>query len=189
MKYTGASGGSITGITRGNNAKGYIKGSPVRKYELGGVSLARINRTHLLSEITDRDPNPITFDSYTVKVDTGELIWCSNWITISVPNRKVMEVQTSNPKLYFNDTKSTGGFDAHATQNIPFQIISPNISNTTVPGTTISARMKTLTASSLGNGLGQGTDVPFLDGSESVTLNKSNYLTSTRMIASRVNET
>ena len=25
IKYTGASGGSITGITRGNNAKGYIK--------------------------------------------------------------------------------------------------------------------------------------------------------------------
>ena len=46
VKYTGASGGSITGITRGNNAKGYIKGSPVRKYELGGVSLARINKVH-----------------------------------------------------------------------------------------------------------------------------------------------
>ena len=37
--------------------------------------------------------------------------------------------------------------------------------------------MKTISASSLGNGLGQGVDVPFLDkGSEPVTLNKSNYL-------------
>ena len=82
IKYTGASGGSITGITRGNNAKGYIKGTPVRKYELGGVSLARINRTHLMSDVTDRDPNPITFDSYTVKIDTGALTAASNWITI-----------------------------------------------------------------------------------------------------------
>ena len=82
IKYTGASGGSITGITRGNNAKGYIKGTPVRKYELGGVSLARINRTHLLSDVTDRDPNPITFDSYTVKIDTSALTAASNWITI-----------------------------------------------------------------------------------------------------------
>ena len=50
--------------------------------------------------------------------------------------------------------------------------------------------MSTLTAASLGSGLGQGTDVPFLDaGSEAITLNKSNYLTSTRMIASRINET
>ena len=51
IKYTGASGGSITGITRGSNQKAYIKGSPVRKYELGGVSLSRINKTHLLSNV------------------------------------------------------------------------------------------------------------------------------------------
>ena len=71
IKYTGASGGSITGITRGNNKKSYIKGTPVRKYELGGVSLARINKTHLLSNVTDLDPNPITFDSYTIKIEPG----------------------------------------------------------------------------------------------------------------------
>jgi len=190
IKYTGASGGSITGITRGNNAKGYIKGSPVRKYELGGVSLARINRTHLLSEITDRDPNPITFDSYTVKVNTGALTAAETGLPFTVPDRTSNSSANSNPKLFFNDTKSTGGYDTHATQNIPFQIISPNIANITVPGTSISAAMKSISAASLGSGMGQGTDVPFLDkGSESVTLNKSNYLNSPRMIASRINET
>ncbi len=189
MQYTGASGGSITGITRGNNAKGYIKGTPVRKYELGGVSLARINRTHLLSDVTDLDPNPITFDSYTVKVDTSALTPAQTGLPFSAANRQSSGSAASNPKLYLNDTKSAGGFDAHATQNIPFQIIQPNVANVTVPGTTISAQIRTLTAASLGGGLGQGTDVPFLDGgSESVTLNKSNYLTSARMIASRVNE-
>ena len=190
IQYTGASGGSITGITRGNNAKGYIKGTPVRKYELGGVSLARINRTHLLSDVTDVDPNPITFDSYTVKIDTSALTSAQTGLPFSAPNRQSDGSAASNPKLYFNDTKSAGGFNAHATQNIPFQIIQPNIAHVTVPGTTISAKMRTLTAASLGGGLGQGTDVPFLDaGSEAITLNKSNYLTSTRMIASRINET
>ncbi len=190
IKYTGASGGSITGITRGNNAKGYIKGTAVRKYELGGVSLGRINRTHLMSDITDRDPNPITFDSYTLKVDTANLTAAQTGLPFTLPNRQSSGSAASNPLLFFNDTKSTGGFDAHATQNIPFQIISPNIANVTVPGTTISATMKTISAASLGNGLGQGTDVPFLDkGSETITLNKSNYLNSTRMVASRVNET
>jgi len=190
IQYTGASGGSITGITRGNNAKGYIKGTPVRKYELGGVSLARINRTHLLSDVTDVDPNPITFDSYTVKLDTSALTSAQTGLPFSAPNRQSDGSAASNPKLYFNDTKSAGGFNAHATQNIPFQIIQPNVAHVTVPGTTISAKMRTLTASSLGGGLGQGTDVPFLDaGSEAITLNKSNYLTSTRMIASRINET
>jgi len=189
IKYTGASGGSITGITRGNNAKGYIKGTPVRKYELGGVSLQRINRTHLMSDVTDRDPNPITFDSYTLKIDTSDLDSEQTNDTFTALNRSSDGSAASNPKLYFNSTKSTGGFDAHATQNIPFQIIAPNIANSTVPGTTLSAKMRTLTAASLGSGLGQGTDVPFLDaGSEAVTLNKSNYLTSTRMIAARVNE-
>ena len=190
IKYTGASSGSITGITRGNNAKGYIKGTPVRKYELGGVSLARINRTHKLDEITDRDPNPITFDSYTVKVDTSALTSAETGLAFGVPDRESASSATSNPKLYLNDTKSTGGYDTYATQNIPFQIISPNIGNITVPGTTISATLKTVSASSLGNGLGQGADLPFLDkGTESITLNKTNYLNSPRMIASRINET
>ena len=188
IKYTGASGGSITGITRGSNSKGYIKGSPVRKYELGGVSLARINKVHQLSEVTDTDPNPITFDSYTLKIETGEIR--AIYTGFAMPDRKTDSSAAGNPKLYFNDTKSTGGFDAHATQNIPFQIISPNVANITVPGTSISAAIKTISAASLGNGMGQGTDVPFLDkGSEPVTLNKSNYLDSPRMIASRINET
>jgi len=190
MQYTGASGGSLTGITRGNNAKGYIKGTAVRKYELGGVSLARINRTHLMSEITDRDPNPITFDSYTLKVDTGDLTAAQTGLPFSAPNRESDGSAASNPKLFFNDTKSTGGYETRATQNIPFQIISPNIANVTVPGTTISATLKTISAANLNNGLGQGADLPFLDkGSQTVTLNKSNYLDSARMVASRVNET
>jgi len=179
IKYTGASGGSITGVTRGNNAKGYIKGTPVRKYELGGVSLARINRTHVMSGVTDRDPNPITFDSYTLKIDTSTLEAADTGenCIFGLTNRSSDGSAASNPKLYFNDTKSTGGYDTHATQNIPYQIISPNIANTTVTGTSISAAIKTISAASLGNGLGQGVDVPFLDkGSETVTLNKSNYL-------------
>ena len=154
------------------------------------MSLARINRTHLLSDITDRDPNPITFDSYTLKIDTGELTTAQTGLPFAALNRQSSSSAASNPKLYFNDTKSAGGYDAHATQNIPFQIISPNISHVTVPGTTVSANMKTISAASLGNGMGQGSDLPFLDkGSESITLNKTNYLNSPRMIASRINET
>jgi len=186
IKYTGASGGSITGITRGNNPKAYIKGTPVRKYELAGVSLGRINKTHLLSEITDRDPAPITFDSYTIKIDTG----ADSSGDIAVIDRSSADSALTRPRLYFNDTKSTGGFNAHATQNIPFQIIAPNVANVTVPGTSLTATIKTISASSLNDGSGQGSDLPFLDkGSETVTLNKTNYLNSPRMIASRVNET
>jgi len=182
IKYTGAGGGSLTGITRGTDKSNYLKGQPVYKYEMGGVSLRRINRTHLLSDVTDLDPAPITFDSYTLKLSQGSLG--------DDTTDRSSSTAGSNPVLYFNDTRSTGGFDVKGTQNIPFQIISPNIQNTTVPGTSINAILRTVSATSLGDGKGRGTDIPFMDkGTESVTLNASNYLNSTRCIASRVNET
>ena len=192
IRYTGVSGGSLTGITRGEGKSKHKKGKPVRKYELGGVSLARINRTHLLSEVTDRDPNPITFDSYTIKLNTAALTSTERTalaVAEPVSERQSDASAASNPKLFFNDTKTTGGYVARATQNIPFQIISPNVGHVTVPGTSVTAAIKTISASNLGDGMGQGTDLPFLEaGSEPVTLNKSNYLTSPRMVASRVNE-
>ena len=182
IKYTGAGGGSLTGITRGTDKTNYLKGQPVYKYEMGGVSLQRINKTHLLSDVTDLDPAPITFDSYTIKMNQSA--------TSGYESDRSSNTAGSNPVLYFNDTRSTGGFDVKGTQNIPFQIISPNIQNTTVPGTSINATLRTVSATSLGDGKGQGTDIPFMDkGTESVTLNASNYLNSTRCIASRVNET
>ena len=186
IKYTGAGSGSISGITRGTDRNNYLKGAPVYKYEVGGVSLARINKTHLMSDVTDRDPNPVTFDKYTLKLKRESISADGN----KDATDRTSATKTSWPVLHFNETKSTGGYKIHATQNIPFQIISPQIQNTTVPGTNVTAVMRTVSASNLGNGMGQGTDLPFLDkGYEPVALNKSNYLNSPRMIASRINET
>ena len=189
IKYTSVSSGSLGGITRdtapGNNKANYLKGEPIFKYELGGVDLQRINRTHKLSDTTDRDPNPISFDHYTLKIDTSQ-----GW-TVGESNLGLVNRTTGNsfPILYFNESKSTGGFNTKASQNIPFQIISPNVQNLTVPGTNVTAVMRTVSATSLNDGMGQGADLPFQDkGYESITLNKSNYLTSPRMVASRTNE-
>ena len=183
MKYTSVSSGSLGGITRGTGRSNYLKGQPDYKYELSGVSLARINRTHRMNQVSDRDPNPISFDSYTLKIDNSQI---SGGVVDAI-NRSS---GSSFPILYAGETKSTGGYKITASQNIPFQLISPNIQNVTVPGTTVRATMRTVSASSLGNGMGQGTDLPFMDkGYESITLNKTNYLNSPRMIASRVNET
>tara|TARA_R100000655_G_scaffold60849_1_gene99227 strand:- start:242 stop:994 length:753 start_codon:yes stop_codon:yes gene_type:complete len=50
--------------------------------------------------------------------------------------------------------------------------------------------MRTVSGSNLGDGMGQGTDIPFLDkGYQPIAMNKSNYLDSSRIIASRINET
>ena len=73
---------------------------------------------------------------------------------------------------------------------MPFEIISPQIHNITVPGTTVTGQIRTVSGTSLKDGSGKGADVPFVDeGYESITLNKTNYLNTPRLIASRINET
>jgi len=174
IEYTSTSSGVIGGITRGSNPKNYLAGTSVYKYELGGVSLKRINKTHLLSDVTLS--NPISFDSYNVRIDMS-----SDGVDRSVG--------TSFPKLYVNETKSDGGFKCKASQNMPFEAIVPSVQNVTVPGTSVSARIRTTSGTSLDNGSGQTTQTPFNnEGFEDITINATNYLTSPRIIASRVNE-
>jgi len=170
ISYTSASGGVIGGtIVRGTNPITHPIGAPVYKYELNGVSLRRINKTHDLNNVTIS--NPITFDFYNVNID----------MTTNGINRSV---GTSFPILYANQTKSSGGYNIGATQNIPFEIITPNIHNVTVHGTSLSAEVNTVTGSSI-----SGNEIPFTDiGFQPITINAPNYLDSTRIIASKVNE-
>tara|TARA_X000000368_G_scaffold404708_1_gene381077 strand:- start:6460 stop:14163 length:7704 start_codon:yes stop_codon:yes gene_type:complete len=187
VKYTGASGGSITGITRGSGKKNYLKGTPVYKYEMGGVSLSRINKTHLMSNVTDTEPRPISFDHYTLKLDqTGNTSGANEVYSID----RSSTTASSFPPIKFNETKSTGGYHIHASQNIPFQMVAPMIHNVTVPGTNVTASMRTVSGTNLADGSGKGLDLPFVDkGYEAITINKTNYLNSARCVASRVNET
>ena len=147
------------------------------RYELGGVSLRRINRTHDFREVTET--NPITLDSYKIKLNMGEQGIGRSTSTV-----------TSYPALFLNQTKSTGGLDIHATQNMPFEVITPMIQNMTVVGCSVDANIKTVSGTSINNGSGEGTDVPFIvQLVEDISLNEINYLDSPRCIASRVNET
>jgi hypothetical protein len=170
IEYTSVSGNLIGGnISRGTNPKNYPIGTPVYKYELGGVSLRRINKTHSLNNVTVSDA--ITFDSYHVKLDMG-----SNGIGRTDG--------LGYPKLYINQTKSAGGYNTKATQNMPYEIITPIVQNLTVRGTSLSASLRTVTGSSI-----SGNEIPFIDnGFESISIGKPNYLDSTRIICSKVNE-
>ena len=171
IQYTSVDGNNIGGdIVRGTTQRLYPVGTPVYKYEIGGVSLNRINKTHNLSDTTI--PNPIGFDYYNIKLDMSS-------------NGEDRSVGTSYPKLYLNQTKPTGGYNINASQNIPYEIITPMVQNVTVTGTTISGEIRTTTGKSL-----SGNEIPFVDnGFESITLNKANYLDTPRIVASRVNET
>jgi hypothetical protein len=170
IEYTSVSGNLIGGnISRGSNPKNYPVGTPVYKYELGGVSLRRINKTHYLNNATVSEP--ITFDSYHVKLDMSL-------------NGIGRTSDTDYPRLYINQTKSAGGYSTKATQNMPYEIITPIIQNLTVRGTSLSASLRTVTGSSI-----SGNEIPFIDnGFEPISIGKPNYLDSTRIICSKVNE-
>jgi hypothetical protein len=91
---------------------------------------------------------------------------------------------TSFPKLYLSEGKSAGGLNIRASQNIPYEIITPMIQNLTVKGTSLNAQIRTVSGQSI-----SGAEIPFIDkGFESISLNQTNYLDSTRLICSQINE-
>ena len=182
IRYTGVdvATNSLTGITRGESPGDYSANELVFKYELNGVSLNRINKTHNISNSYNID-----LDEYSISLDT----------TKDGVDRTTGNVN-GYPELYFNETKSGGSYNSplsvtnslkgpKATQNIPFNIIRPNIQTLTPSTTEISSRIRTFSGTS-----SDGTESSFIDqGYEDISLNSDNILLSPRIIASRINET
>ena len=187
IEYTAVSGniigGNITRTVDTNSSIGsstssnrnYPVGTPVYKYELSKVNLMRINKTHdLVSTNATGKGEAIGFDHYNLAIDMS---------TTFNTNNTSRAVGTSFPKLYFNDTKSTGGNRIQASQNIQYDLVTPAIQTLSVPSTTITGEIRTVTGQSI-----DGTEVPWVDnGFENVTLNDNNWLDSPRIIASDVN--
>lgn len=174
ISYETTNGNNLVGITRGidnTTVKTHPVGSPIVKYEFNGVSLRRINTTHELSSST-RD-NSITLDTYAIKVGMS-----TNGVDRSVGNSEGFQ------PLAFNVSKLGGGSIARATQNIQFEAITPNVSTLIPTGTEMSARVRTISGTSV-----NGNEPSFLDqGYEPVQLGEINYFTTPRIIASKINE-
>ena len=164
ISYNTISGNVITidGTDRGIDSSlksNHSANTLVYKYEFNGVSLRKINKEH------DIDPREKTFDSYYLKV-----------------TKEDGTVAETDPA--FITTKSGGGSAVHVSQNIPFEAINPQITSLTPTGTSVSARIKTTSGTSV-----SGNEASFNDkGYESVALNKLNYLDDPRIVASKANE-
>jgi len=181
ISYTGvdaaASPPTLTGIARGIDSSlisGHDIGDKVYKYELNGVSLRRINKTHNFSEANPLLQNGI--DHYYLKIDTT-----------STGSGVVRDGSVANgfPILRFTKSSDVGGVDATATQNIQFETLTPNIEHKTPPQTKVSCRVRTITATSV-----SGNEVSFIDqGFQQMNLNQMNHFTEPRMVASQINET
>ena len=179
ISYTNISGNVLGNVSRGVAGNGEVGGgiifadhpvgTPVVKYELNGVNLMRINKQH---DVVD----DINFDYYNVKLDMSQKFNTEN---------DDRSNDLGYPQLFIGETKSVGGNKTQATQNIPFEIITPIIQNVTLPSTEVTAQARTITGTSLG-----GNEVSFLDnGFETIVPNNSNYLSTPRLIASNINST
>ncbi len=173
IKYTGLSGNNLTGITRAKDdtvAFPHSTSDLVYKYEMNGVSLLRINKTH---DISDGDiDEQIGLDHYYLKVDmeSGTDITARDGTTFE--------------KLYFNETKKVGGDETKATYNVPFESVNPQIQVINPKYTTVSSSVRTITGKSQ-----NGNESPYVDkGFQPVSIGAQNFFDSPRVIASKVNE-
>jgi hypothetical protein len=166
----GGSGAGTLGIgTRG--VDGSLKrthniGDKIYKYELNGVSLTKINTQHNMpSDATLSSMKDL--DKYYLQIDRSGR-------------------STGDSQLSFTDENYLGGSNVFASKNIQYNAINPSFTVFT-PGedTTISASVRTVSGTSA-----DGAEVSFIDqGYESVEINNLNELSSTRLVASRINET
>ena len=170
IEYTNISGGVLTIGTRGVNGPGNIiphpSGSVAYSYQANGVSLTRINTTHTLPSNATL-VGAKTLDRYYLEIDRGSRA-------------------TGTGQLSFADEKALGGNNIQVSQNHQFSNIEPRF-NIITPGkgTTISSQIRTVSGTSAG-----GSEVSFTDqGYEAVTLNKTSFLSTPRMVCSQINET
>ena len=90
----------------------------------------------------------------------------------------------SLPNRFFSTTKRGGGNRIEASQNIQFETLTPNVQTITPNGTSIGARVRTISATSV-----DGSETSFVDqGFESITIDDQNHFETPRMVASKVNE-
>lgn len=181
IAYEGVTATSFTGITREIDqtiASSHSIGQLVYKYELNGISLRRINREHTLQDATVSDPIDLNF--YNVKIDTT-----SADKTGSLPLGQVNRGSGSSfPQLFTNETKSAGGNNINASQNIQFEILRPNIQTSVLNSTHITSKVRTVSGTSV-----DGNEISFTDkGFQNISLNANNYFDSPRLICSKVNE-
>ena len=150
---------------------------------MNGVSLRRINKKHDFSEV-NHSLFPIDMDSYHIKIDASE----------SGTDRTTGNAN-SFPVLFFNEDKKCGSYDQlslknsnrtpHATQNIPFNALTPNLQTAIPEGTTVSAKVRTFSGGSPDN----LTQISFNDqGFEPISLESTNFFETPRIICSKVNE-
>lgn len=138
----------------------------VFKYEFNNISLRKINKEHLLTDV-NHSQYKTEIDSYHVKIASDN-------------NKYFLKSKTGSRLL-----SSLGVNDGpRTTYNIPFSTLTPITNIITPPLTNVNAKCKTFTSKSV-----NGTEVPYLDkGYEEFSLTSENNFSSMRAIYHKLNE-
>jgi hypothetical protein len=175
IKYTSVGNGSLSIASNGRGIDNTIAtnhniGTIVKKYELGGVSLRRING------ITTSIVEPIDIDSYYIKISRGGEYGS---------DRSGDATTAGLPQLSFNDFRLLGGDKVTSSQNIIYNSIIPTYDILT-PGslTSVNASIRTVSGTSV-----DGNESSFNDnGYQPIQLNTLNTFNSVRLVCSEVNQ-
>jgi len=175
IKYTGASGGKLTGIARGpsvdgSQAQSYAIGAPVYKYEFNGISIRRLNKVHNFAQVSNN--HPIDLNSYHIKIDTG------------ATDFEGVGIGSNRTDLYWKSTIQGGRSGTVLTNNIQYEMITPNVATIIPAKTNLITRLRTFTGTSVGGEEKSFEDDGFID----ISLDDSTYFSKPRLLCSRVNE-
>jgi len=172
IEYTAAASNQLTINSRGFQntiTQTHVANSKVMKYEFGGVSLRRING--VTYDISDTE---IEANRYYIEIDRS----ATHGLDRSVDT-------STGPQLSFTGIIG-GGDKIVASENILFNEVTPRF-DVSAPGklTSVTAAVRTTTGTSID---GSETSFQRLNTVDTVILNESNSLDSTRIVCSRVNE-
>ena len=171
MKYSGIGNGTLIISERGSYGSPiriHPFGSYAKKYEIKGFSLTKVNTTHEVITRSIVVNNDDEIDRYYLRIprDSGR--------------------ETGDTQQNFTEGGLCGGIDNPiASQNHQFNSINPQF-NIITPGTNtkVNSQIRTISGTSAG-----GTESSYIDqGYQDVQLNKVNFFSSPRLVASYLNE-
>ena len=156
IAYSGISSNTVTipVNARGINSTEIVAhsaGETVECYNLNGIPLTEINKTH--TSII-----PLTLDTYNLQLNIGA-----------------------------NNTLTSGGESAFATKNIQYEHVTTNIASLAVTGTDISAKLNSITATSISSNTTLQPSYQSVT-NEQISLERINDLGNPRLVASTSNQ-
>ena len=130
---------------------------------------------------------------------TGATVFCYNFDGIPLTEINKVHSSIDDPWLdhYLLNTTSVatngirgGGGNVLASQNFQFETLRPSIATMIFPETSMSARVNTTTATSVGDGTSVIDQASFVNNGQyyDITLNVENYFVTPQMVCSQVNE-